>query len=1302
MFLKSLRECQEILFHHGVITEEQRGDFLENIIERTDLEEYNANILTATLALVGIQIGLVQMLRQAEVPMTHCVGHSIGEVAAAYASNHITLTQTILIAYYRGKALQDSACPLGCMAATGLTWEELKTRLAGYTDLKVWAACHNGVGSTTVSGHPSDVEKFVEGLKKDNIFARIINSSGAAFHSPMMENAVTVFATHLATIFKSTKCVSRLACLKSSSDLESNCLLVNADYFVNNLSDPVRFCEAIGDASETALMLEVGPHALMRTAIRATKPSIKYISLQKKGADALHEVFKQLGNLYVSGVRVCLEKLMISTSIASAGSGSSDAASCGVDNNSVVSIPNSLLYSWDHSAPCFVPSVTLRKEACVESSDPPAAIPIPTTQLTHENVDKDGYTCCVYYDKKSSTTFDRAIDQETKQIVAKQNWFLSGQLPCTLQTLRTMLPHMELDDTSSSHGMLLYVSDHETLTVGLKKSLTFLQQVLVAIERGVAVVHVFIQYNNEDHKASPCREVIAAFWRSCQAELHRKVTIYCTSLDCASDFLPLLKVAMGVVTAGTALFSTYRECVLRDNQIITSCLEKVPSVPHFTIPDSSQGQESARIYRGPHLLVGGAGMLGVQVSKWLIQKGAKQLFIVSRKASQIRTEMDLICRECQSDCIVTLLDRDLTDPSAVSEVSNLAHFTGVFCLSGMLKAMTTQSANLATLTAVLEPKMIAHNLHQDFVKQASQPHLFLMFSSIGVLGWDGGLAYGAANAALDAVAQQRCRLGHRATSIRLGSVNAPNSMADAQTRRWFAARGCGSLEIQDILTCLEALVYETAQSMSTPTVAAGPMVQQPVISLLKVNSEKWNQLRPWDTSFAASTSKVCQMEGVAPTAMPPPPPMTTPTSTQQSNIHASCIIDPSAHIHPTSILGPFTIIGSQVVIEAHCVLASHCSIESGAVIGTGSKIGKWCQVDDHSIIGKHNVLENSVIVTGQTMIGDHNLFYSGINVGSRGEWKSDTKSPSGPVTIGNHNVIRENVAIHRPFSRDETHIGNDCYIMHGVTIAHDVFVDDSVQIAPMCVVAGFCNIFRGAFLGIQSSFHQFTTVGAYSMIGMANRVSRDIPPCTTVVNNECIKLNIHGLQRNHGFSDADIVELDEYFNTEWPSTSATTKTVFKSVMESFVQCRLLHSSKRSIAPLLFVHTNPYDRASGPLDASTGNDLSRSPNKKTIAIKNNPSNSSNNNASDHHTDTGVEISAIITRCLCETLHLPPSSPRHDSQLLHSEFEDLGLDSLVAVSFAAAVSRQLRVAVSEQDLATHNTVHSLTTFVLAATC
>ena len=89
------------------------------------------------------------------------VGHSSGEIAAAYACNAIIATEAITIAYYRGQSLKLLALG-GGMATVGLSRSETSNYLVN----DVTIVCENSPSSTTISGHEVKVCLVIERLKK--------------------------------------------------------------------------------------------------------------------------------------------------------------------------------------------------------------------------------------------------------------------------------------------------------------------------------------------------------------------------------------------------------------------------------------------------------------------------------------------------------------------------------------------------------------------------------------------------------------------------------------------------------------------------------------------------------------------------------------------------------------------------------------------------------------------------------------------------------------------------------------------------------------------------------------------------------------------------------------------------------------------------------------------------------------------------------------------------------------------------------------------------------------------------------
>lgn len=127
----------------------------------------------------AIQIGLVNLLASWGVQPAAVVGHSSGEIAAAYAAGAISEKSAIILAYYRGK-LAKQQMGLGEMASIGLSSEEVTS----YLEDGVVIACRNSPQSVTLSGETSKIDIIVERIRNDipDIFCRKLGLK-IAYHS---------------------------------------------------------------------------------------------------------------------------------------------------------------------------------------------------------------------------------------------------------------------------------------------------------------------------------------------------------------------------------------------------------------------------------------------------------------------------------------------------------------------------------------------------------------------------------------------------------------------------------------------------------------------------------------------------------------------------------------------------------------------------------------------------------------------------------------------------------------------------------------------------------------------------------------------------------------------------------------------------------------------------------------------------------------------------------------------------------------------------------------------------------------
>lgn len=140
---------------------------------RLDQAEFSQPLCTA------VQVVIVNLLRAWNISPSRVIGHSSGELAAAYASGAITAAEAIIGAYYRGLVTKQQARP-GAMAAVGFGREDV----ASYLTEGVTIACENSPKSTTLSGDADKIDAVIAKIKESHpdVLARRLRVE-MAYHS---------------------------------------------------------------------------------------------------------------------------------------------------------------------------------------------------------------------------------------------------------------------------------------------------------------------------------------------------------------------------------------------------------------------------------------------------------------------------------------------------------------------------------------------------------------------------------------------------------------------------------------------------------------------------------------------------------------------------------------------------------------------------------------------------------------------------------------------------------------------------------------------------------------------------------------------------------------------------------------------------------------------------------------------------------------------------------------------------------------------------------------------------------------
>ena len=281
----------------------------------------------------ALQLALVDLLASWNIRPLSVVGHSSGEIAAAYAAGMLSYESAMAVAYWRGehasRAYSDCFEKSGSMMAVPLS-ESDATRQISYDPAwkgKIVVACCNSPCSVTLSGDSPAMVELQKHLESQDISARLLKVD-TAYHSHHMQK---VSANYLSSISKILPLPSKSSNQPSFFSSVSATQIFPDDlqpsYWIQNLTSQVRFCEALQEMCRTCksadpeakgldMLIELGPHATLATPIKQTLQTgdlvdfeIDYVPSLKRKEDAVFSIHRLASQLWSSGAQPQLEAL---------------------------------------------------------------------------------------------------------------------------------------------------------------------------------------------------------------------------------------------------------------------------------------------------------------------------------------------------------------------------------------------------------------------------------------------------------------------------------------------------------------------------------------------------------------------------------------------------------------------------------------------------------------------------------------------------------------------------------------------------------------------------------------------------------------------------------------------------------------------------------------------------------------------------------------------------------------------------------------------------------------------------------
>lgn len=244
-------------------------------LRKEEAESKVSDTVVVQAAVMAIQISLIKLYEHYGIRPAGIVGHSIGEVAAGFASGALTLKQAVQVIFHRSQA-QNQASGKGGMLAVGLSLEEARELIKGY-DGMVSVGAVNGPEMLTLSGDTEPLRHIAQVLEARGVFNRPVQVQ-VAYHSHHMEPIKSVMLKSLSQV-RGVKTTIPLYSTVTGKRADGKHL--NADYWFQNARQPVLFTNAL-----TAMLsegfdtfVEIGPHPVLVGGAEAL--------FQKRGTDAV-------------------------------------------------------------------------------------------------------------------------------------------------------------------------------------------------------------------------------------------------------------------------------------------------------------------------------------------------------------------------------------------------------------------------------------------------------------------------------------------------------------------------------------------------------------------------------------------------------------------------------------------------------------------------------------------------------------------------------------------------------------------------------------------------------------------------------------------------------------------------------------------------------------------------------------------------------------------------------------------------------------------------------------------------------